>query len=252
MTSRKRFFLVFFAVYLAVGSGIIGVFGPPGVSGDYLGAFKSEHDRYLAIIKNEEYKRYVQRPELAPAAEALQADAAFVAAYEKRPEFVREHRRRAAFEYLFEALNIGAVVCLLVRFGRSPLLKFLDRRIARIRGDLERVNRRRREAAERQGRAQAQLDGIENDKVRIEQEVDEYMAVERRRIEQATADGYAQLDREAQDRMRHEALTAAMRLRRDLIEQAIEAVAEAYKTHGTPEQEGALVDRFLRGARRPS
>jgi len=246
VTPLKKFFVVFFAVYLILGAAIIVFFGPPGMSDSYLAAYKEDHERYLTIVKRKEYKKYEQRPELVKASPALEADAAFVSEYEANPEFIAEQRRRSVYRHLFEVLNIGAVVYLAVRFGRKPLLHFLDAQIAKLRAGLEQAERERREAAERKQAAIARLDRLEEDKARLEKEIDAYIAKQTAEIEAATEDEFARIEREAEERKRHEEQRVAIAIKRELVAKAIETVAEAYRAHATPEQEAALVEQFVR------
>ena len=247
MSPAKRFLLILFGVYLAGGVTTIFMFRPPGMSKAYLAKYKAEHDWYIKVIKSDAYKLYVERPHLHTPDERLGADIAFVGEYEARPVFQAEKRRRLIFASLFEVLNVGAVLALVYHFARKPFLNFVDGQIAALRTKLERARQARAAAAERRAEARSKVEGLDDDTARIAREGDDLRERELARIEAATRQGLDQIDRVTDDRKRGEQQKAVLQVKRELVTQSIELLAQRYRAQASAESEAALVDQFIRG-----
>jgi len=248
----KRFLLGLLGVYLVVAVLILGVVGPPQLSGEYLEEYQADHDRYLEIIHSPEYKRHIQNPELHPAEGELAEDVAFVEEYEARPEFQAASRRRDISIFLFEVLNAGALLAIAIRFGRKPLLEFLDQQVADARKRLEWARENRRKAEERKKQAQEQLEGLEERRREITAHTQTVIEQERERIRNATEQNLAQIENETNERIRVEELRTTLRIKRELVEQAVAELRERYAAERSEETLAQLVDDFARHLERTS
>jgi len=170
----------------------------------------------------------------------------FVEEYESRPEFIAQERRIAIYQYFFEFLNVLAIVVLAVRFLRKPLLAFLDRQVAAIRGRIEKAASARREAEERKAAAEAKLEGLEAEKERVREQADELIELEAARIREATEHAIAQIVQETEERKHMELHHAAMQLKQELVTQAVDQLAERLKAEVGHSQQTALIEEFVR------
>lgn len=252
MSPVKRFFLKLLAVYLVVAVLVLVVVGPPQLSGDYLEEYQADHDRYLEIIHSPEYKKHVQNPELHPAEGALAEDLAFVEEYEARPEFQAAAWRRDISVFLFECLNAGALLAIAIRFGRKPLLEFLDQQVADARKRLEWAQENRRKAEERKKQAQQQLDTLDQRRREITAHTQTVIQQERERIRNATEENLAQIETETNERIRVEELRTTLRIKRELVEQAVGELRERYAAERSEETLAQLVEDFARSLERTS
>ena len=248
MSPAKRFLLIFFVVYMA-GSIVWAVlFGPPGFSSDYLAQNKTDHEHYLEITKSDWYKLYKERPHLHPPGnERQERQAAFVDAYSSRPEFLKESRRAAAFHNFFEFYNAMAVVVLAVRFGKKPLLAFVDQQIGDVRAKLDKARTAREAAEGRRREAQVKIDGLETEKAQIEAQAAQVIEEDAKSIGEAREHILAQIDAETEERKKLEERHAAMRLKEELVEQAVAELSERLKASPPPRLQSAMLEHFVGG-----
>ena len=124
----KKFLMLLTAVALVGWIGVNWLLGPPGLSSEYLEKYHVSHEHYLEAIKNDEYKHYIQRPNLVTLEEHphLQQRVAFVEEYTANEDFQAEQHRIHLYTLFFEVFNAALVVVLIVRLAKAPLLKFLD------------------------------------------------------------------------------------------------------------------------------
>jgi F0F1-type ATP synthase membrane subunit b/b' len=246
MMSAKNFLIVYFVVYVALSVVINMLYGPPGMSHEYLNDYKADHDRYLSVSKSTEYKLHkeneAQHP---PANEKLAADFAFADSYQEREAFKEEMHRRHRYDLLFDFLRATMVLVLVVRFGGKPLVRFLDGQIAHVREQLEHAAEGRREAAAREAEAKTKLSGIDAERDRLVTEAQARLATEQERMEQTAEQALSMLAQEQEDRVRNEEIQARRALKKALVEEAIEILVKQYETETTPETEAALVDKFV-------
>ena len=248
MSPVKRFLLVFFVVYMAGGIVWSLLFGPPGLSSDYLERYKGDHEQYLEITKSDWYKLYLQRPKLHPPANVRQErQAAFVDEYAHRPAFVEESKRAALFQSFFEFYNAIAVVIIAVRFGRKPFLAFVDQQVSDLRAKMEKARAAREAASSRCGKARAIIDGLEADKARLDGQTREVVAEDAKAIGEGREHILAQIDEETESRKRLEEHHAAMRLKRELVDRAIAELTDHLKASPSPQRQATMLEQFMRG-----
>jgi len=243
MTPVKRFFLIYFAVYLVVGLAINFIYGPPGLSSEYLqqGTNQADHERYLSVVKSDDYKLWKERPNL----HEPPAGVDFVAEYEQRPAFQAEDRRRATYTLLMETWNFLMVTYLIVHFARKPLGGFLDEQIDVIRQKLQAGEAARTEATERYEHAQQKYDSIGDEIAEEERYKVAQIQREREEIEQLTADNLAEIDRATEDRKREEEHLAVLRVKEELVNEAIAAVTEQIKKAPAAADDAELISQFV-------
>lgn len=243
MNPVKRYLLIFFAVY--IGGAILGnvVLGPPGYSAAYREQYKAEHDRYLGIVKSEEYRHYRQRPELNEFDPQL---AAFVEEYESREAFRQERLRQFLYTLFFDSFTVVMTLILIVHFGRAPLMRILDDQVAAVRTKIEQVQAARREAAQRKEEAQSKVETVPAERERVSREAETLIAQERAQTEAVTEQMREQLVREMEDRKEEEMHAAAQRLKSALVDEAIALLTERCKAQMSPEMHARQVERFIR------
>jgi F0F1-type ATP synthase membrane subunit b/b' len=244
MTPTKRFLLVFVAVYVAASIAGMRMWGPPGFTEDYLKNFEADHERYLQIIKSKPYQIYLQQGAAAPADTRLADQAAFVNAYRARENFEAESKRQEFYGYYFDFLNIAGLITIAVRFGRRPLLTFLESQTAIVRDRLQNAEQAKKDAGARLREAEARAANFETEEREAEANSEELVARQRAAIEEATAHALEHIDEETADRLRIVHVRAAKRIRRELVEQAIEIVAAQYMAHANPDVERQQIEAF--------
>lgn len=246
MTSTKRFFIGYAAVYVVVAVILNVTLGPPGLSKEYLENYKAEHDRYIGIMKDVRYKRLLQNPASGAGDKALAESAAFAEEYEAREAFIAEDERRARYQILFDAFNVFMLIVLFVRFGRRPIVEFLDAGVAEVRNRIDEAEAARKEAQQRRAEAQRKVDALGEEEARLEAEAEIQVKEMRRSTEESLSRSLALLKQETEDRIRQERLAAERAMKVELIEAAMTKFVERYKTEQSAEGEAALIGRFMK------
>lgn len=249
-TAAGRFLLGFVLVYAVVWSGIEAAFGPPSMSSGYLDSYKDEHERYLEIVKSDDYKLYAEKKMWGTAPTSIEDDAladkiVFVSEYETRDAFIAEQARRSRYETLFDFFKIAMAVALIVRFGRKPITGLLDTTIAGIRTRIEDAEAAAEAAARRKSEAEGKLAGLGSEHERILGDAQDRVALEQHRIQALTQHSLDQLAAETEDRKRQEQLKAQHALKTALVNASIARLTAQYEAERTPEQESALIARFV-------
>ncbi len=245
MSPAKRFLIAYVVIYLFVAIAVNMVWGPPGLSKDYLADYKNQHDQYLSITKSGAYKLWQQRPGLNEPSEALSEQIEFATTYEARPAFQAEQQRRNRYGIVFDVINALMVVILIYRFAKAPFLGFVDGQIAQLRERIEIAESESRTMAERKAQANAQLEGIGEVRDRMADDVAKRLEVERAHVKESTAQGMALLARETEDRKRHAELSARHALKETLVDEALGIVAQRYESHRSSASESQMIDGFL-------
>jgi F0F1-type ATP synthase membrane subunit b/b' len=244
--STKKFLYLMLALY--VGGAVVGIalFRTPSYSRQYLAKYGRDHERYRKIMKNEEYKAYIERPNLHPADARLLADAAFMKDYEGRSEFRAEKRRIFAYSGYFKVLNSVVFILLLGRALRKPVLEYLDGRIHEIRTELDAAARARTEAQQAKAGVLAKVDHWSAIEADLRKQTDETMQQDLAAIHAEFDHARAQLEKETADRKQFELLRASRRIKEELVSQAIKTLEQRYRTEATSERLARNVDRFVR------
>ncbi len=245
MNPTKRFFLIFFGVYLVVAVLWAAFMGPPGMSEEYLDEYKAGHEHYLQVVKSDAYKIHKERPHLHPAEGKLKRDVIFVEKYEALEDFQAEQKRISLFELVFSIVNAGMVVILAVRFGRKPLLGFLDEKIDDIRQKLDRSESARAKAAELRAAAEDNVARLDAQRQKVEEQAGEMIKDEKARLAEGTRLALEQLDEETEARKHAEERRAAMLVKEELVTQSVEQLAKELQTTLTPQDQDGLFDEFL-------
>ncbi len=226
--------------------------GPPALSSDYLAQYKDEHFRYVGIIKNRDYKKYIQRPQLLrpEASSALAEKIAFAQTYQARQAFQQEQRRIALYENIFDVFHTLLTIAIILRFARKPLLKLLDEKIATLREKMAAAAARREEAAARKTNAAAALERLPGEEKKVDGETEQRLAREMKLLQEQNARSLEQIEREKRDRVREEELAARRRVKKELVNSAIEQVAARFVAQrDDPAQaryRAGMVDGFVR------
>lgn len=253
MTPTKRFLLGFFGVAIAGWLAGVFLYGPPGMSAAYLDAFGEEHEHYVEVLKSDVYKLWAERPHLhgpetwsdPHEAAFLQEAIGFVERYEARPEFHAERERIHRYELFFEFFNPLLVVVLAWRFGRKPLLAFLDGQIAAVRTRIEEAESARAEAKARMDAAARQMASLADERKRLAEETEARIARELADTEAANQASREAMERELEDRKLGERLAAERRLKTELVDAAIAHLTHTIQSQSDPESQRRLVSDFL-------
>lgn len=241
----KRFLLGYFVAYVAVAT-LVNVFlGPPGMSSEFLDAYKQEYDRYLEITKSVPYKKWEQRPHLNPPDESLQAQIDFVDEFRALPAFQAEEDRRFWYSLILDFFNVFMVILLALRFARRPLVGFLDSSVAKIKAELDRARQARETADARLRAAEASIGRLPEEKAAVESQMLTRAEELRRETEALTEKSLELLRRETEDRLEHERALAVQAMKRELVEEAVSSIAERARAENGGREDAALVDDFV-------
>lgn len=252
MSPNVRFLVIFGIVYVLVPIVLNWAFGPPGMSSEFLAEHKDAFDRYVVIQKDAAYKHWEQRPQLNEPDDALQQDIDFVRTFEAMPEFQAEQQRRTTYDVLFRSFNVIMLVVLVVRFGRRPFLRLVDGFIGEVKESIDEAERRKADAARSRAEAEARLAGIDREKTAIQAATDERIAEMRREMQAFTEESMTLLDRETEDRKRHEVLLAELKLKSDIVDRAIASFMDEFGDERAERLQGAFVDMFVHELERKS
>ena len=249
MSPAKRFLILFAIVYAIPAIAVIFLFGPPGMSNEWLeqGTNEDEYELYLEFYKDSDVKLHLQNPEQHPLDEERAADAVVVEAFEKREDVQHEFHRRHIFELFFEFWNVIAVIVIVVYFAKKPLLGFLDSKIEEVRERIESADAIRSEAEARRAEAKARMDGIDDEVARINDQAEALRETERGNLSEQTDHILEQLEREIEERKELEQMRAVTQMRNELIERAFVEVEEQLLAERSPERQAAMLDQFTAG-----
>lgn len=245
MKSVKRFLLIFVAVYVVIGLGVNMLYGPPGFSNEFMEDYRDETDRYLEIVKSEEYKLWQENPDVNPPGPALEQQIAFVDDFEGNPDFRREMARRERYNAITDWFNVIMLTVLVVVLARGPVATFVSGMVAAERERIETIERKRSAAARRKSEAERKLEQLRDEQKRADASASNRIVEERAEIEQSTEDSLRQLRQEAEDRRRHEELLAQRRLKALVADEAIAILERRYREEHSTEQNDALIEQFL-------
>ena len=245
MSRHKPFLIAYVVIYFTVALGLNLTLGPPGLSRVYLDEYKADHDRYLTIVKSDDYKLWKERPKRTTDDSRLNAKIIFASEYEARDEFIAEQRRRGAYGTLFDFFNVGMLILLIARFATKPLLGLIDSTIADIQERIDEADTLRDRAAVRKHAAESRVANIEHDREALKEEYVEKVERETIRIKEHTAQSLELLERETEDRKRQETAKAARALKVALIDAAVDHVRAGYEATRSSESESRLTRQFV-------
>ncbi|MCX5757936.1 MAG: hypothetical protein NTU83_05425 [Candidatus Hydrogenedentes bacterium] len=243
--SMKKFLKIVLAVYI-IGA-IIGValFRSPNLSAAYKKQYGKEHAEFLKIKKTPWFKAYEERPKLHPPIDKRQLeDIETVENYESRSEFQAEETRIFRYVIYFRVLNSGVFVALIAFALRKPLMGFLDDKVAEIRSDLDSAAKAREEAARLKAQSRDRVEKRESVEAAIQKEADLSLQRDLAKIRLEFEQSRAQLDKELTDRRQAERYRAERTIKTELVQEAITALENRYRTEATLEHLTRNVDTF--------
>jgi len=249
MNGTKRFLVALALVSLVVWLAGNVLLGPPSFSGSYMEQYKQEHEHYLEVTKSHAYKLYAQRPELHPPDAPdkppnFAASVAFVEAYMQRPEFQAEQRRIARYEIFFDFFNTGVVLVLIAWVARKPLVQYLDSRIAALETRMAEVEAARSTAAAQLAAAQAKMAGLPEEQAQVDRDTEDRIAREMEAVSLANAQSLELMERELQDRLMHEELAARQAMKRELVDRALDELAQRLQSGPQESMHERLIEEF--------
>lgn len=257
MSPAKRFLVGFLGFALLGWLTGIYLFGPPGLSSEYLAQYHHEHEHYVEITKSDIYKRYLERPALHGPAQLDEHNAAllqqyipFVAEYEARPAFQAEQHRIHRLQLYFEFFNPLLVIVLVWRFARKPLAGFLDAQIAALRARLDEAAKAKADAVARMRDAQVRQSSLEAERERVREDTEARIARELAELEESNQASLRAMERELEERKQAELQQATLRLKRELVDTAIADIVRDLGQHPEAANDQHFLDQFLAGLER--
>ncbi|MCL4217241.1 MAG: hypothetical protein KJ052_09600 [Candidatus Hydrogenedentes bacterium] len=255
MSPAKRFLLIFFIVYIGISFAWYSMYGPAGLTHEYLEAHFDRHEHYFEILHSDHFKEYLELRhlyretpvEVYPRTDndSLNNQIAFVEAYEQFPDYVAEQARIAKFHYFFEFFSAAGGILIALRFGRKPLLSFLDSQIALVQGRIERAATEQQGAAAAKSAAQAKVASLAHEKAEIAKQTDDLIKRTEADAQEAMEQLTAQIAQERAMREMAEHQRAAMQIKKELVEAAVRSVREQFKTDATENDHRLLVNDFV-------
>lgn len=247
MRSAKGFLIAYAAVYFLVAIGLNLWLGPPTMSAEYLETYKRDHDRYIEVGKDPVYKKWEQRPQLNEPGPELASDIAFVEEYESRPEFQAEMVRRGRYDILFDVFNVAMLLLLALRFGWKPLLRLLDDMREAVGRRIERAQEAARLAAERQKAAWGKINSVPAEQAALEESMRTRIEEMRHEAALQGAQSLSALNRETEDRKRHETTLAKQALKQELVDQSLADVERQIREGDAAALQHAMLGTFMAG-----
>ncbi|HOV75031.1 MAG TPA: hypothetical protein PK967_13760 [Candidatus Hydrogenedentes bacterium] len=245
--STKKFLYIMLALYVAGAVVGVALFRSPGLSRAYLKEFGKEHKEFLKIKKSDWFKAYEERPALHPPVNEHQREQIeFVEHYEANPRFHAEETRAFRYTIYFRFLNAAVFIALMAFALRKPLGDYLDGKIAEIRSELDEAAKAREEAARLKEQARGKIEHWEEVEAAIIKEADQALEKDLAKINQEFEQSKAQFEKELADRRLAEQYRAERTIKTELVEQAIAAVENRYRTEATLERLTQNVDTFTK------
>jgi len=233
------------------------IYGPPGLSEDYLEQYKADHEHYLEIVKSIPYKKYEQRPHLNDPADSdipgFEERVAFVEEYEQREAYQEELHRIHTYELFFEIFNAFLVIAIAIRFGWRPLVNMLDTRIADLRERMEARRKAREAAVARAGEAAEKLESLPEEEERMVQESERTLIRELEELRELHHARLQEVKQELADQRDDLVKAEERKLRRQLFDQAVAGLEAELSGGVSAEVQDAYVEDFtqaVEGARR--
>jgi len=252
MNPVKKFLLQLLGGYLLIAVPLAIFLGPPGFSSAFLDEYQDDLDHYYEVIKSTEYKHWQQRPHLVEAdperyTDAFAGDVAFVQEFGSSAAYLNEMRRRDLLRILFNFLNAGVGVTLIVRFGRKPLMDFLDKQVAEVRNQLESAEQARKEAQAARGAAEMKMGSLAAETEGMAEQAHAAAQEAVSALEAETAELMAAIEIELAMRKKMEVQRAAMGLKAELVEEAGRRVEQRLAEESGEDGQRLLVAQFLEG-----
>ena len=246
-SKSKRFLMLLATVAVAGWIALNWLLGPPGYSSDYLAGHHAQHELYVEAIKSDGYKHYMQRPHLVDLEQFphLQHQVTLVENYEASEAFQAEQHRLHLYKLFFEFFNAGLVVVLVVRFGKKPILGFLDGQIEEIRDKITQASRSRKSAQSRRAAIEDKLAHIHDEELRINASTESRLEREMAELAEANHYSLGLHQRELAERKKAENHAAEQAIKRQIVSVAIEDLIEKARANQSPESHDKLVRQFL-------
>jgi F0F1-type ATP synthase membrane subunit b/b' len=245
-SKTKQFLILLVCVALTGWIGVNWLLGPPGLSKDYLAEHRAAHESYLEVIKSDDYKRYIQRPDLVhlEAVPRLRQRVELVNAYVSNEAFQTEQHRIHLYTLFFELFNAAIVVVLVLRLAKAPLLSFLDTQVEELRERINQAARSRKSSLGRRAGIEDKLAHIAEEELRLNAETENRLERELAELAEANHYSLGLHERELAERKRAETHAAELVLKRRLVDEAVDALVAQISANQSPESHDKLIDQF--------
>jgi F-type H+-transporting ATPase subunit b len=153
---------------------------------------------------------------------------------------------RATYDIVMMWVNFSILAFLIVKYGRKPLIRFLEGESRKTAEDLQRGEENKQQMDRR---FQETVDSLDDSRKRIDSIRERILREGERRkqeiIESARRERQLMLERTRQ-KIDTQIAEAQLRLKRELVDRAVAIALERLPAEITAEEQLRLVDRFLR------
>jgi F-type H+-transporting ATPase subunit b len=148
--------------------------------------------------------------------------------------------------FLANLINFGIVVGVLVRFGSKPIASSLEDRRESLSKDIENAAQAKAEAKARFDEQKGLLDGIDEEKARIEADYREQGKLEKERIVREAKERRERMKRDAQFLLEQETKALRQVALNDTVTEATASAEQLLKQQLTAQDQERLASDFLR------
>jgi F-type H+-transporting ATPase subunit b len=153
--------------------------------------------------------------------------------------------RNEPIPLLANLVNLGALMFLLVRFGRKPAAEGLQRRRERIMREIDEARALKKKAKDRLAGYEDDLDQLDDKRQAVIEQYEAEGEVERTRILQEMGETRDRMMADAEFRIAQESKQARTELSHDALESALTAAEELLKAKVTDGDRQRLADEYL-------
>jgi len=151
-----------------------------------------------------------------------------------------------------QLLNFGALLFILIWFGGRALSKFLRSRHAQLKADIDGAASRRAQAEQQFREQESRLANLEKELAALRAEVQQFAERERARLLQGAEDKARRIQEETRFELDQQVKEAEQRLRAEVASTAIKVADELLRRSVNSEDERRLAQDFAAGAQTPA
>lgn len=158
---------------------------------------------------------------------------------------VRKFFNSAGYRWAMTVLNFGIICFLFLRYGRKPILDFLDAKAREVAETLERSKAAKEKSGAELREAIRKLAGVDDEKEQIIRSATEVSEKQRAKILGDAERAAERVEQQLQTDIERARYLARKRTTELLANQVVDAAERHIADKLTPEDHAALVDRFI-------